>query len=143
MASVFQDAVSEVLVQQPWWERRKDSIAAATGSALQVVNLSVLLSDQWPAWVNLLAATLIGVAQIIIHATTRGAITPSMAGRLEEAAHTAHLDRPGVSAVRLDAEPVPDEPVIDDTEALPVYVGESTGEYVGEHRALDGDGHAD
>lgn len=128
MASVFQDAVSEVLVHQPWWERRKDSIAAATGSALQVVNLSVLLSDQWPAWVNLLAATLIGVAQIITHATTRGAITPSMAGRLEEAAHTAHLDRDNVSGVILTG-----------------YWGlhypspvEAEVEYVGAHRADDG-----
>lgn len=126
MASVFQETVAEALVQQPWWQRRKDSITAAAGGFLQVVNLGVLTTQEWPVWVNVIAAFLIGVAQIIIHASTKGAVTPSMAERLENIADAAHMDRESVSGVALTGygDPVVEEPVVED-------------EYVGNHRLDD------
>lgn len=84
--TTIQDAVAEALAQQPGYARRKDSITAVAATVLQLANLAVLYTGEAPAWLSLVLAVVIGVAQTAIHAGTKGAITPSMAERLEEAA---------------------------------------------------------
>lgn len=133
MASVFQNSVAEALAEQSWWMRRKDTLTAIAGTILQVGNLLMLVSGGWPAWVNAIIAGIIGMAQIVIHAGTKGAITPSMAARLEQAGERAHLDRPSVSGVAITTEPNPVDAVA--TTDLPVYTGETSAEYQGQHRA--------
>lgn len=133
MASVFQNSVAEALAEQSWWMRRKDTLTAVAGTILQVGNLVLLVSGGWPAWVNAVVAGVIGLAQIVIHAGTKGAITPSMAARLEQAGERAHLDRPSVSGVAITTEPEPVDAVA--STDLPVYTGESSAEYIGQHRS--------
>lgn len=133
MASVFQNSVAEALAEQSWWMRRKDTLTAVAGTILQVGNLVLLVSGGWPAWVNAVIAGVIGLAQIVVHAGTKGAITPSMAMRLERAGERAHLDRPSVSGVAVTTEAAPVEAV--ETTDLPVYTGETSAEYQGQHRA--------
>ena len=97
----FQEAVSNALASQSWFQRRKDTIAAVAGGVLQVLNILMVFATDWPEWASLLIGALIFVAQAFFHATTQGAITPSMGDRLER-----HAPR---------REPQPSEP---DTDAF-------------------------
>ena len=147
MASAFQNSVAQALAEQSWWARRKDTLTAVAGTVLQVANLLLLVSGEWPAWVNAVIAAVIGASQIVIHAGTKGAITPSMAARLEQAGQRAYLDRPSVSGVAVTAGVTPVEAVEAKNEPergypgtafgeeLPVYAGETSAEYTGQHRA--------
>ena len=124
MASVFQSAVAEALNEQPWYQRRKDTLTAVAGTVLQVLNLLVLYSGEWPAWANAIIAAVIGVCQILVHSRTKGAITPSMAKRLEESGMAAFMERPSESGVTVT------HPAGENTSGagLPVYRGESTAD---------------
>ena len=138
MASVFNSAVVQALNDQPWWVRRKDSIAAVAGTVLQLANIATAYTTDSPAWVNLIVATVIGLCQLILHAKTQGAITPSMVSRLELAGMEAHLDRQSASGVAVTgtSEVIPAHTEAQPTTAeLPVYSGESSTGYQGQHRA--------
>lgn len=146
MASVLQQAVAEAVVEQSWWTRRKDSLAAVAGMLLQVTNLEVFHSTGMPVWASILIAVIIGACQTVIHAYTLGAITPSMGTRLEQAAEKAHMTRPQVSGITVSdttpADPTPATitPAVDEEDIstpLPVYEGATSDEYVGAHRAED------
>lgn len=82
----IQIAVENALAAQPWWERRKDTITAMAGTIMQLANVVVTYTTDGPEWASVAVALLIGLCQIIIHAGTPGAITPSMATRLEQEA---------------------------------------------------------
>ena len=131
MASVFQDSVAQAIAEQPGWVRRKDSLTAVAGTILQLGNLALMLTADGPAWVNIVIGALIGVAQIIIHAGTKGAITPSMAVRLEQAGANANLDRLSISGATASDVADSSTPYVGqhrtDT-GLPVYDQPSTGE---------------
>ncbi|WP_070758776.1 hypothetical protein [Corynebacterium sp. HMSC22B11] len=146
MASVLQQAVAEAVVEQSWWKRRKDSLAAVAGMLLQVTNLEIFNSTSMPVWASILIAVIIGACQTVIHAYTLGAITPSMGTRLEQAAEKAHMTRPQVSGITVSdttpADPTPATitPAVDEEDIstpLPVYEGATSDEYVGAHRAED------
>ncbi|CAB0624353.1 hypothetical protein CIP107578_02509 [Corynebacterium diphtheriae] len=82
----IQAAVTRALESQSWWLRRKDSLTSGAGLVLHFANLiATMLGDTNP-WVNVVVALVIGVAQLIIHAGTKGAITPSMVTRIDNAA---------------------------------------------------------
>lgn len=78
-----QIAVANAIDEQSWFVRRKDTIAAVAGTILQILNLAAFATTNMPEWANLVIAVLVGVCQVFVHAATKGAITPSMAGRLE------------------------------------------------------------
>lgn len=86
MTTEIRDSVANALRSQSWFVRRKDTIAAVAGTVLQLLNLLLFVTAGAPEWVNALIAVSIGIAQTLVHAATPGAITPSMAGRLERAA---------------------------------------------------------
>ena len=79
----IQTAVENALQAQPWYVRRKDTITAVAGTLLQLLNVAAAYTTDAPEWASVALAVLIGLCQIIVHAGTPGAITPSMAGRLE------------------------------------------------------------
>lgn len=85
MNPMIAKAVTAALAQQPWFTRRKDSIAAVAGTVLQMVNILAAQVAEWPPVVAVALAVVVGVLQVVVHAATPGAITPSMAKRLEEA----------------------------------------------------------
>lgn len=109
MDPIIQNAVTNALNAQPWWVRRKDTITAVAGTILQLLNLVVAYSATAPEWVSVILAIVIGVCQVIIHAGTPGAITPSMATRLDQAADNDSTDgyEAGVTAARWAGEPTP------------------------------------
>ena len=84
----FSSAVAVALAEQPWFVRRKDTIVAVAGTLLQVANIAFAYTTNSPEWVNFAIAAVIGVCQVVIHAGTPGAITPSMGRRLEATAAT-------------------------------------------------------
>lgn len=88
MNTQIQIAVENALAAQPWWARRKDTITAVAGTIMQLANVAVAYTTDGPEWASVAVALLIGLCQIIIHAGTPGAITPSMAARLEDEAPT-------------------------------------------------------
>ncbi|SNV70894.1 Uncharacterised protein [Corynebacterium imitans] len=82
----IQIAVENALAAQPWWARRKDTITAVAGTIMQLANVAVAYTADGPEWASVAVALLIGLCQIVVHAGTPGAITPSMAARLEDEA---------------------------------------------------------
>lgn len=86
MTTDIQIAVENALVAQPWWVRRKDTITAVAGTVAQLLNVAAAYTTNAPEWASVVLAILIGLCQVIIHAGTPGAITPSMATRLEQEA---------------------------------------------------------
>lgn len=89
MNTDIQTAVQNALQAQPWYVRRKDTITAAAGTLLQLLNVAAAYTTDAPEWASVALAVLIGLCQIIVHAGTPGAITPSMADRLEQQAPEA------------------------------------------------------
>lgn len=93
----IRDAVAAALATQSWFVRRKDTLAAIAGLLLQVANFTAAITTGAPAWVGVVIAVVIGCAQTIIHACTKGAITPSMAKRIADVAPVAPVfDLPAV-----------------------------------------------
>lgn len=82
----IQEAVQNALAAQPWYVRRKDTITAVAGTLLQLLNVAAAYTTDAPEWASVALAVLIGICQIVVHAGTPGAITPSMATRLESQA---------------------------------------------------------
>ena len=114
--SVIEVAVARALAEQPWFTRRKDTITAVAGTILQLANVAAAYATQMPEWANVLIAVLIGAAQVIVHAGTPGAITPSQSHRLELAAELEGVDTSLTPCN--DTEPGP--------AVLPVYDGPTT-----------------
>ena len=83
MNTTIDTAVQNALANQSWFMRRKDTITAAAGTLLQLLNVAVAYTADGPEWANVVVAFLIGLCQVVIHAGTPGAITPSMSKRLE------------------------------------------------------------
>lgn len=117
MASI-ENAVANALAKQPWYIRRKDTITAIAGMVLQMANVLVAYTSDAPEGVSVAVAVVIGLAQAMVHAGTVGAITPSMAGRLKEAAVEAPEGEglvDGARAAELAGTPVanPNDPHVD------------------------------
>ncbi|MCH6197433.1 hypothetical protein MHT86_07990, partial [Corynebacterium mastitidis] len=68
MDSTITQAVAAALETQPWFTRRKDTIAAVAGTILQMVNLVAAQSAQWPPVAAVALAVVVGVLQVVVHA---------------------------------------------------------------------------
>lgn len=90
--NVVQEAVSAALADQSWFVRRKDTMAAAAAAIAQFGNLALAMHDQLPPIGAAIVAVVILVAQIVVHAATPGAITPSMSYRLNGALEEARTE---------------------------------------------------
>lgn len=82
----LQVAVINALNEQPWYARRKDTLAAVSASVLYLIDALAVQNTELTAGGGIALATLVFIAQTAVHAATPGAITPSMADRLEAAA---------------------------------------------------------
>lgn len=92
----LEELIAAALSEQPWFMRRKDTIAASVGGLLQIANVAGAYFSDAPAWVNVLLAVVIGLLQVVVHAATPGAVTPSMATRLERTAERVDTPTPEV-----------------------------------------------
>lgn len=120
--NLVQEAVTAALADQSWFVRRKDTMAAAAAAIAQFGNLALAMHDQLPPIGAAIVAVVILVAQIVVHAATPGAITPSMSyrlnGALEEARAEAHAKEEAEKAAG-EREEVAQEPP--KRPSLPVY----------------------
>ena len=131
MASIFREAVTRELEDQPTLLRYKGSILiVATGVVGIISQLAVSPDLQGTAWATVLtvAAT---VATFLLNRFTRDGVTPSQAARLEQSAQRVF------DTVPFETQPVP--PAQAD---MAPAITESPVDYVGSHRA-DDDGLAD
>lgn len=94
----IQVAVQNALAVQPWYIRRKDTITAVAGTLLQLANVAAAYTTDAPEWASVALAVLIGLCQIVVHAGTPGAITPSMAARLDAEAPAPVTPEDGLAA---------------------------------------------
>lgn len=83
---IIQHTVAEVISEQPWYQRRKDSITQVAGFALQLAQIWLLSYHDSPVWIIVALGIIIAIAQTAIIAGTKGAVTPSMVERLAEKA---------------------------------------------------------
>lgn len=111
-AGFIQEVVNDYVATQPWWERRKNTIIAVAGLVLQVAQVVAVYAAGGPEWASVALAGVIGVCEALMHATAKGAVTPSMGPRL------------GDVAAEVTA-PVEPEPVFSST-ALPLEGEEPT-----------------
>lgn len=84
-AKPIMEALATALGQQPAFVRKKDSLAGAAATVIQVVNLLTLMGQDWNPWIHVAIAVVAGLAQVVLSAATPGAFTESMQGRLVDA----------------------------------------------------------
>lgn len=77
LVNKIQEAGARVLVEQSWWAEKKNSVAAVAQLILQLANFTIGLTVGLPWWAIVLIALVIGVAEVIVHATTKGPVTKS------------------------------------------------------------------
>lgn len=114
MASIYKTVVEQELANQSTWFRRKDTLLAVASAIVQLGQIATTMAVGAPEWVTMLITVIVGGATALIHANTKGAITPSMVERLEQAGLQSFSERKSLS----------DQPVEYTHNALPVYVGE-------------------
>lgn len=137
MNTQIQEAVQNALAAQPWYVRRKDTITAVAGTLLQLLNVAAAYTTDAPEWASVALAVLIGICQIVVHAGTPGAITPSMATRLDEQAPVPADEgglAAGAAANELAGLAMANPHDLDYTPAPSAHDGGST-RYEGAHRA--------
>lgn len=91
--NIYAQIVDAYVVRQSWFARRKDTLVVVLGGFLQVAQMLAVYTAQAPAWVSLVLAVAIGLAQATITAATKGAITPSMGDRLARMAEEMKITR--------------------------------------------------
>ncbi|MDO5683788.1 MAG: hypothetical protein Q4G46_13305 [Propionibacteriaceae bacterium] len=83
------ETVIDVVDDQSWFLRRKESIALVASNLTWMAALGTIVTDTLPRWAQLILMVLGGVgtvAGVVATALTKAAITPSMGPRLEAAA---------------------------------------------------------
>lgn len=115
-AGFVQEVVDDYVATQPWWERRKNTIIAVAGLVLQVAQVVAVYAAGGPEWASVALAGVIGVCEALVHATAKGAVTPSMGERLGDVADQIFPDQaepepiPVVTGLPLEG----DEPTVAD-----------------------------
>ncbi|AJE32498.1 hypothetical protein B842_03225 [Corynebacterium humireducens NBRC 106098 = DSM 45392] len=79
--SPVQQAGAAAIAKQSWFLRRKDSLTAVAGVVLQIAQVATVYAVGAPLWVSAVIALIIGTAEVVIHAATPQALTPSGVSR--------------------------------------------------------------
>lgn len=99
LTDVVQEAGAKALAEQGWFARRKNTVVAAAQVILQVLNLLAFTLTDVHWGVTLAVAVVVGVGEVIIHAATRGPVTPSGVDALSrKAAEVTPVDPPHMVA---------------------------------------------
>lgn len=126
-SSVFSDSVAVAVADQSWLARRKDTIITVLTGVVWLVGVLTPVVADLPAWVSVVIGAVGTVAGALVNALTKGAITPSMSDRLEEANAAATIGSGSAEVQAVMTHAVGDEPV---------------GEYVPRHAVQDGEDYA-
>lgn len=79
---IVRDSVVEVLIEQPWFQRRKDTLLQAAQAIGWVAAIIAPILTSLPSWVSLIIGGLAYLSTGITTAYTKGAIPPSAAERI-------------------------------------------------------------
>ena len=96
IAEALDPVLGKVLQEQPWWMERKNTLAAIAQFVLQFANVALLLGGVLPLWVTVVIGVLIFIAEVVVHAATKGPVTKSGAERILETARAIQRGAPGV-----------------------------------------------
>lgn len=96
VAESLEPVLGKVLQEQSWWMRRKNTLAAIAQFVLQFANISLLVGGVLPLWVTIVIGVLIFLAEVVVHAATKGPVTNSGAERILETARAIEQGAPGV-----------------------------------------------
>lgn len=83
---IITESVLAAVDQQPWFQRRKETLALLASNLTWMAALGSIATDTLPRWAQVCLLVLGGVgtlAGFVATALTKAAITPSMAPRLE------------------------------------------------------------
>lgn len=83
---IIEEAATNLLAEQPWFARRKNTLVAAAQAVLQVLSVVGLMAGQLPADVATVVAVIAGAAGVVIQASMKGSITPSVVERVSSEA---------------------------------------------------------
>ncbi|MGP6175449.1 hypothetical protein [Corynebacterium sp. A21] len=106
IADAVQEAGVAAIHDQGWFARRKNSLTAAAQVVLQILNLLIFTMGDVHWGITLGVAIVIGVAEVIVHASSRGPVTPS-----------------GIAAIQLKAAQISRTPAPVVGSSLPVFTG--------------------
>ncbi len=101
-------AGAEVLGDQKWFNQRKNSLASSAQTVLQVLNLVAFSLGDVHWGVTLALAVAIGLAEVVFHASTDGAVTPSVVEKMRLAAQKQDHEVIVGPSVRKPAVPEPE-----------------------------------
>ena len=96
VAEALDPVLGKVLQEQSWWMERKNTLAAIAQFVLQFTNVSLLLGGVLPLWATVVIGVLIFLAEVVVHAATKGPVTKSGAERILETARAIERGAPGV-----------------------------------------------
>lgn len=81
-----QEAVGDAAAETKFVQQRRNSLAGVAGTILQLANLLALVSFEIPWWGTAIIAVIIGLAEVIIHATSKTPVTQAVAEKVTEKA---------------------------------------------------------
>ena len=96
IAEALDPILGKVLQEQSWWMHRKNTLAAIAQFVLQFANVALLLGGVLPLWATIAIGVLIFLAEVVVHAATKGPVTNSGAERILETAAAVERGAPGV-----------------------------------------------
>lgn len=95
LVNKIEDAASDALAKQSWWERRKNSLTAVANLILQAANVLIFALGDVPGYVTVIIALVISLAEIIVHASTKTPVTPAAAEKIIVAADISAKSQEG------------------------------------------------
>lgn len=126
----IKDAGAEAIAESEGFQRRRNSLAGGAALVLQLANLLVFVNADIPLWGTIVIAVVIGLAEVIVHATSKTPVTPHVVDTLTATAqrqvmaeHWATV-RPSTPAV--PATPAPELDPTPQDSGLPVHTGPTT-----------------
>ena len=91
VSDAIQMAGSKALQDQSWWDRRKNTLAGVANLILQVVNVLAFMATDVHWGVTVAIAVLVGMAEVVVHAATKGPVTPSGVEKMRREAQSIEV----------------------------------------------------
>lgn len=86
LVNAIQDVAATAISKTKFWQKRPNSLTSAAQTVLQLAGIAGGLFLGLPWWGILIVALVIGVAEVIVQASTKTPVTPHSAEKLVETA---------------------------------------------------------
>lgn len=81
-----QDAAAIAAAETKFFQQRRNSLAGFANLVLQLANLLAFVTFEIPWWGTVIIAVVIGLAEVIVHATSKTPVTPAVVEQVTEKA---------------------------------------------------------